>query len=274
MSARLDALCPELVCQILSMVDLASTCTRFNTIWTTNASTILTAVTPRCIPAFDDALVASRVTTLVKNSILEAKLPPKSHEINIHAFTAKASRPKIVDMGPVMGFHYVANVAEKGYLDGTALRDRRFYLPPNYAWYPRPPRHLPPDNHWSQTARVSFHRAVYRVLLAGSVLTGWHLEPFTLDVASTISFRGEPANMRLLGPDYEYDMSKREPRLGFLPQRQDYVDLRRYPAFDQGPKTTMSSSSGISMRVSRTTSNTFCWMAQSLPITEPHHRDG
>ncbi|KAK4213510.1 hypothetical protein QBC37DRAFT_374028 [Rhypophila decipiens] len=104
MSARLDALCPELVCQILSscdnlkqVVDLASICTRFNTIWTTNASTILTAVAPRCIPAFDDALVASRVTTLVKNSILEAKLPPKSHEINIYTFTAKASRPKIVD---------------------------------------------------------------------------------------------------------------------------------------------------------------------------------
>lgn len=62
---HIHSLSPELLCQVLAscdsfqqVVSLSTTCKRFYAIWTTNSSAILPYVAPRCIPGFDEALVA------------------------------------------------------------------------------------------------------------------------------------------------------------------------------------------------------------------------
>lgn len=72
----LQSLAPELLCQIFESSDtfeqflrLASTCCRFYAVWKTNESTILTAIAERCIPAFDEALVAVRSIPAVNERV-------------------------------------------------------------------------------------------------------------------------------------------------------------------------------------------------------------
>ncbi|KAB5567004.1 hypothetical protein GE09DRAFT_1284693 [Coniochaeta sp. 2T2.1] len=156
---------------LIQVASLASTCKLTNSVWKSSESSIIRSVGFRCIPAFDEALVAARATEIVKAAILSRRLPPK--DINVADLSPAVRPPTAADMAAGMDMQYLANFVERYYLRGLALNRI-------YHWDVRGPD-VPRPDEWALSCRVYFHRAVYRVLLAGPVLAGSYLEPFAYE---------------------------------------------------------------------------------------------
>ncbi|KAM7198447.1 hypothetical protein V8F20_006208 [Naviculisporaceae sp. PSN 640] len=218
----LHSLAPELLCQIFESCDtfeqvsnLASASRGLYAVWNTHQSAILTAVLERCVPGFDEALVAARVTAFVTNLLKEGTLPPKSGNIDIASFSAKACRVRTSDIAPVLQLHDLAEIMER---QSQPFLNKYYGYPPDYPASPEQKQHM----------RLSFHRAVYRVLLAGPVLVGWYLEPFSADNTTTFNIPYALSRINI-------DRTRAVPYYVDNP----YQGLERYLAYDQVANVTL-----------------------------------
>jgi hypothetical protein len=96
------------------------------------------------------------------------------------------------------------------------------------------PRNLPDPDEWERSCREYFHRAVYRVLLAGSILAGWHIEPFASEGVPNRLPPDVPANLRLFLANYPG--TEDDPWKGSL-EDEDITYLERFLPFDQESNT-------------------------------------
>ncbi|KAB5584775.1 hypothetical protein GE09DRAFT_1232854, partial [Coniochaeta sp. 2T2.1] len=204
----------------IQVTSLASTCKLTNSVWKSSESSIIRSVAFSWIPAFDEALVAARATEITKVAILGHRLPPK--DINVADLSPTVRPPKAADMAAVLDMQYLANFVERYYLRGLA-RNRILH------GELRDPDELRPDE-WALSCRVYFHRAVYRVLLAGPVLAGSYLEPFAYEGVLYPEMGTAPGGSE---PMFPPDMPTR--------MREDDVFeyLERFPAFDQPANATI-----------------------------------
>ncbi|KAM7198718.1 hypothetical protein V8F20_006033 [Naviculisporaceae sp. PSN 640] len=238
------SLAPELLCQVLAscesiqqVISLSIICKSFYSVWITNSSAILPSVAPRCIPGFDEALIASRVTSLVKNVILDGKTPPRSDDIDIASFLPDVSRPTVSDMPYVMHLHKLANLVEKAYLDGSVGFDRY-----DINWgmeKDKSGRGLPSREEWNQNLKQSFHRAIFRVFLAGPVIAGWYLEPFSTNGTPNILPPDMPLRLRM----FVQDLDPEEPEVELKDEDFAYLE-RKSIAFDQTINARLSAPQG------------------------------
>ena len=96
-------------------------------------------------------------------------------------------------MAGIVDLQRLVRCTERFYRSGGALswqcRGEESFGPPDF---------LPDPDEWERTCRACFHRAVYRVLLSGSILAGWHMEPFASEGVPNQLPPDFPASLRLL----------------------------------------------------------------------------
>lgn len=138
-------------------------------------------------------------------------------------------------MEGLFGLQRLVEFTERSYLRKGALTDDNFLAGPELDDSGMVPFGLlegvEPDK-WERTCRVHFHRAVYRVLLAGAVLAGWHMEPF--NIPNDLP-QDTPANLRLFIETCSKPLSEDSdvwcPCLH--PKEEDLAYLEKFISFDQ-----------------------------------------
>ncbi|EJT78393.1 hypothetical protein GGTG_03494 [Gaeumannomyces tritici R3-111a-1] len=173
----------ELVVEILSLLEklddlrnLILTCRYVHEVWKAQSSIIIWSVGQRAIAGFKEALEAVRATEMVKTALVRNLMPPT---IDPETLCGAQNRPTAAELGTVVQFQHLVKCLEEIYRKGS-------YLP--RMWLNRrqdgrsgtEPKNLPAtDDEWERNYRGPFSRAIYRLLLAGAVLTPPHLRLLT-----------------------------------------------------------------------------------------------
>lgn len=134
-------------------------------------------------------------------------------------------------MAGIVSLQRLVESIERSYLCGVGLKggclgDER-----------GPPDRLPDRDEWQRTCRAVFHRAVYRVLLSGSILAGWHMEPFSSEGVPNRLPPDFPANLQVFLA--KYPGTEDDPWEGGL-EGEDIAYLERYIPFDQEANSRIS----------------------------------
>ncbi|KAH8908133.1 hypothetical protein BR93DRAFT_977960 [Coniochaeta sp. PMI_546] len=147
---------------------LAATCQHTRRVWQAHGSAIISKVGPREIPAFNEALIAARVTQLVVDAEARGDRPPT--EVPLHDLSGH--RPTAADLPLVRKLHHLARVLE------VAFCHHDGYWPIDLGrGPPKTPPEEPEDRMAEWTERL--HKAIYRTLIAGAALAGVYAEPLT-----------------------------------------------------------------------------------------------
>ncbi|OIW31271.1 hypothetical protein CONLIGDRAFT_713718 [Coniochaeta ligniaria NRRL 30616] len=146
---------------------LAATCRYTYAVWKTHASAIISSVWPGVIPAFDEALVAARITQFVVDAEARGDRPPT--EVPLHGLSSNG--PTIADLSLVHKLHHLASALEVSFCH----HEGRWPWPMTFD---KEPPEVPPEEperlaEW----RERLHRAIYRTLIAGGALAGVYDEP-------------------------------------------------------------------------------------------------
>ncbi|KAK3900405.1 hypothetical protein C8A05DRAFT_45742 [Staphylotrichum tortipilum] len=162
---------PELLILVFQSFDrvddalsLASTCQFLASIWRTHTSAILCPLIETKTPGFNQALIAVRITDLVFTAFETnhlPPLPPPPHTLSVHA-----RKPNIAELKHLLDLRHLARCVEHMYRRGTHADQMHESEEPTW---------LPTAERAHMSAR--FQCAVYRVLVAGAVLTREYLEP-------------------------------------------------------------------------------------------------
>ncbi|KAK4209513.1 hypothetical protein QBC37DRAFT_294509 [Rhypophila decipiens] len=127
--------------------------------------------------------------------MVPGRAPRRTDNIDIASLSANVSRPRMADILHVLHLHALANSVETACLNGSVYFEK--YDICMGEGRPDISRGLPSLGEWNQTLKESFHRAVYRVLLAGPVVAGWYLEPFSTNSTPNILPPDVPPNLRM-----------------------------------------------------------------------------
>ncbi len=145
-------------------------------------------------------------------------------------------KPRLLEMAGIVGLQRLVEFTERSYLHGGGCFDdsgvAALGCDESGAL-----RYLPDPDEWERSCRAYFHRAVYRVLLAGSILAGWHIEPFASEGVPNRLPPDIPANLRLFLANYPG--TEDDPWEGGL-EDQDITYLERFLPFDQEANTRVS----------------------------------
>jgi hypothetical protein len=164
----------------------------------------------------------ARATEIAKTAILNSKLPPK--DINITELTADVRQLETSEMASIVSLHRLVESIERFYLCGEGLTWK-------YREDPGPPDFLPDPNEWERNYRTYFHRAVYRVLLSGSILARWFMEPFSSEGVPNQFLSAFPANLKL--SLINYPGPEDDPWMEEGLEEKDIAYLERSIPFDQ-----------------------------------------
>jgi hypothetical protein len=136
-------------------------------------------------------------------------------------------------MAGVLRLRRLALFAEEAYLAGAAYDYGESAWDGHGCEESGAPRSLPEHDEWVRNCRVYFHRAVYRVLLAGPALCGWYLEPFAAG--------GDLKRLPLELPSNLQEFVSSAGKVHGL-QEDDLVYIEQFPAFDQGASARLDES--------------------------------
>ncbi|KAH1910641.1 hypothetical protein KXV57_007460 [Aspergillus fumigatus] len=146
-----STLVPEIIIQILNHFE---TVEEVVVIWT---------IAQRQILAFNDALMAVRATKIVLESFEKEELPPDPFPLS--TLSGAVRKPSISEFQQVRDFEHLAKCAEQIFVEeGRGLKDEIRNDQPDGATL------------WVRW-RERFHSSIYRVLLAGAILSRAYQEP-------------------------------------------------------------------------------------------------
>ncbi|KAH1503414.1 hypothetical protein KXW56_002427 [Aspergillus fumigatus] len=165
-----STLVPEIIIQILNhfetveeVVVCASACRRFHGVWLCHAPQVIWTIAQRQILAFNDALMAVRATKIVLESFEKEELPPDPFPLS--TLSGAVRKPSIIEFQQVRDFEHLAKCAEQIFVEeGRGLKDEIRNDQPDGATL------------WVRW-RERFHSSIYRVLLAGAILSRAYQEP-------------------------------------------------------------------------------------------------
>ncbi|KAH1548949.1 hypothetical protein KXX57_001227 [Aspergillus fumigatus] len=165
-----STLVPEIIIQILNhfetveeVVVCASACRRFHGVWLCHAPQVIWTIAQRQILAFNDALMAVRATKIVLESFEKEELPPDPFPLS--TLSGPVRKPSISEFQQVRDLEHLAKCAEQIFVEeGRGLKDEIRNDQPDGATL------------WVRW-RERFHSSIYRVLLAGAILSRAYQEP-------------------------------------------------------------------------------------------------
>ncbi|RKU44301.1 hypothetical protein DL546_004451 [Coniochaeta pulveracea] len=146
---------------------LAATCRYTYSVWKAHASAIISSVWPRVIPAFDEALVAARITQFVLDTQARGHRPPL--EVPLYSFSANG--PTVADLSLVRRLHHLAGALEVSFCH----HEGRWPWPMTFG--KEPPEVSPEEPERLAEWRERLHRAIYRTLISGAALAGVYDQP-------------------------------------------------------------------------------------------------
>ncbi|KLU88873.1 hypothetical protein MAPG_07854 [Magnaporthiopsis poae ATCC 64411] len=198
----MHSLSAELLVQILASCttfsDLASlilSCKHVHSLWTCHAPAVIWGVGHNCVPAFRYALMAVRATGVVRSSLEAGVMPPNITE-DLDAMSSK--KPSLEELRLVLDLQHLARCVNSLYWKGICLpwgwRSQAIAIFDSTA-----PMNLPESVEWDASYRENFHRAIYKVLLAGAALTPPHLRLFS---------DAEPGQPFCLRPDFPKSLAE------------------------------------------------------------------
>ncbi|KAL8282404.1 hypothetical protein RB600_005722 [Gaeumannomyces tritici] len=210
---------PELILNILEqcesirdVLSLAATCRRLHHIWQAGAASVLWLASLRKDPEFDDALIASRLTTLVHQAEARGELPPKA--LSPADFSGHRKVPTVTEIKSATAFSRLVDVLtiRISSLDIDVPNDRlgeRFETDDQRGWGIEGSARMP---EWEARA----HKALYRLFTCAAALAGVYNEPVFQAKASgdpvikNLVHRFHDEDDRVLGlSDHELDFLKR-----------------------------------------------------------------
>ncbi|KAL2825043.1 hypothetical protein BDW59DRAFT_172546 [Aspergillus cavernicola] len=138
--------------------------------WIHNQRSILWHVGQAAIPGFTDALIAVRATTIASESLLNGQLPPPD-PFQFSSLSGSRNKPNLEDVNQIQNLAKLATYLERR---TRCPRAKTPNFPPHkwhfdsLSW-----KH---NNTWTLW-RDGYHRAVYRYLTAGAVLSRTYFAP-------------------------------------------------------------------------------------------------
>ncbi|KAH6692717.1 hypothetical protein F5X68DRAFT_60511 [Plectosphaerella plurivora] len=184
---------PEILLHFFSQFDsfadvtaLAATCKRLNYLWQTAAPTIIWAIAPKCIPVFDEALMAVRATNIVKPAFESGHIPPDVGPLE--NLSGASTRPSLSELVQVTDLQHLVRCLQYMYFHSSESDNG------NSPWTGLATIY-PGDTHrvgfWFQGDTKkrdlavekwgeNYSRATYRLFLAAAVLARAYHERFFL----------------------------------------------------------------------------------------------
>ncbi|KAK6511330.1 hypothetical protein TWF481_000250 [Arthrobotrys musiformis] len=181
-------------------LNLSSCCSWLRCIWNSNQDALAFHIGLKVIPAFDDALITIRATAIAKsnliNFILHKKIPTKPN-LDPSGFSYRVSKPTFQEVISAVSLFTlidcVLHLAQHG--DEDHLR-RLGYKLENRTWHRvrgLPYNVFPRDREPTDAHRYRVFAGMYRVFLAGAVLSWAHVYPMIKE--------GSPLRKRYLSDD-------------------------------------------------------------------------
>ncbi|KAL2788515.1 hypothetical protein BJX66DRAFT_352654 [Aspergillus keveii] len=164
----LESLPREIIASILQACDdfldlrnLFSSCKTVHSTWICNQRSIIWHVGLRVIPGFSDALIAVRATEIAKGRLRRTELPPAPFPIA--QLSGNTIKPSLEELKTIRRFAYLA---ENSAFDTM-----------NNQWGKKGDGPIWCLHTW-ETWSEGYHRAFYRLLAAGPILSRAYFEPF------------------------------------------------------------------------------------------------
>ena len=242
---------PEIICSIFRSCDdfsqvlaLASACKHLHSIWTESSSSIITKdlVASMEVLSFEDALMAVsqhhalilhcnlhrpklipfqvRATNIVRKAYLSGLEAPQPFPFSELASSFKS--PTLVELKDVLDFRHLVRCVEYMFLHGTKYGHFAFMAG----------RFIREDSDESSMLifRDRFHRAMYRVFLAGAVLHRAYNEPF--DLAKSRKNVNDEAFLKFSTGKRDWDVEKESSMIRYPMRTEDIEYLRKFAVYN------------------------------------------
>ncbi|EGX46855.1 hypothetical protein AOL_s00097g281 [Orbilia oligospora ATCC 24927] len=170
-------------CQTFTdVVNLSSCCVRLRQIWNENRDVVAFPVALKVVPAFDDALITIRATAAAKSNIFNYVLnkeTPKEPALIPSRFSCHLSKPKFAEIMSTLSLFTLIECALHLAHHGDPNHLRRLGRNiENRTWrHGVPYKIIPSDQESSYAFRYRVFSSMYRVFLAGAVLSWVHIYP-------------------------------------------------------------------------------------------------
>ncbi|KAK6506293.1 hypothetical protein TWF506_011211 [Arthrobotrys conoides] len=173
----------EAECQTFTdVVNLSPCCVRLRLIWNENKDAVAFPVALKVIPAFGDALITIRVTAAAKSNLVNYilnKEKPKDSALIPSNFSCNIRKPKFSEIISVLSLFTLIecalHLAQHG--DPNHLRRLGRKIEDQTWRHAFPYAILPSEKSLSHAYKYRVFSSMYRVFLAGAVLSWAHIYP-------------------------------------------------------------------------------------------------